>query len=643
MIFVTGFDAPLSEAETEFLAEVRRHVQKLFFVVNKLDLATPNEVDEIVGFVHERVSERSGGAELRVFAVSARDALEARERGSAERLVESGLPELEQALVGFLTGEKARSFLLAVGSRAEILLAQLRLDLELGVIAQAHRAGEHAERVAVFEHRVGSLLAQQRQIADRLLTRVAAELPGILAERSLAWTRELRRLVLAELDARRPPPRSGDDARGWVRDAAQHLQDAAPRLLERWLRRCRTEVRELLLGLASGELAELESMSSSVEHLAAESFGVRVRDPGIASTWSPTDLPQLAVETVAFSVAVNPPRRSWGRSGPKLESEARRRLSESIEAAVTAYVDDLRDALARAARRWIEDIAVANQRETQTAAERVRAHAREPGGDAQLLVLAELEQRLDSYRAELAGWEPAATHVPAEESVAPRPTPSSEIASRCAICERVARVPFDYMAHAQWELVRRDRRRAEHVLDGGFCAMHTWQYAEIASDVGIALAYATLARSAADLLEPVDGDDAAAELLRASAARLMPGPDRCPACVALSEAERTAVREFLAALPVRDEGEIAPSLCVRHLAGALATDLGTPQARWLARRLAGVLRRASEDMQTFSLKRESLRGHLLSDEEQAACRRAISYLAGYRELARPWRQSDEIG
>lgn len=67
------------------------------------------------------------------------------------------------------------------------------------------------------------------------------------------------------------------------------------------------------------------------------------------------------------------------------------------------------------------------------------------------------------------------------------------------------------------------------------------------------------------------------------------------------------------------------------------------RARALAQRFVRTLRRLSEDMQTYSLKRQSLRGHLPSDEEEMAIVRLASYVAGHRELVRPWRRNDEIG
>ena len=638
VIFVTGFDAPLSESEVDFLADVRRHVHKLFFVVNKRDLVSRSEADEVLRFVRERVTGQSDDGELRVFAVSARDALDARAIGSGEKLNSSGPHELEHALVAFLTGEKAREFLWAASSRTERFLARLRRDLELGHRAQGQGPAEHLKRIRVFDDRVAALLTKERQVVDRLREHVAALLPSALAERSVAWTDELRSIAIAELDARWPSPQVGDHARGWMRDAAGSLQDPALRLFEQRLRRWLSEARSLLVSLVPRELAELDLMSSTVERLAAEIFDAREPD-GLDSTWSAADLPPLAIEPVVFTLEVEVPHRRRALAGSKLESEGRKRLTEGIDAGVVAYANDLRRAIERAAQHWIDHLVATIERETRDAANRVRAHADNPHRGEQLAVIADLEQRLNDFRGELVGWEPAGAQVPDEEPASQHPTPASGIARRCVISQRVARVPFEYMARAQWELVQRDQRRAEHARGGGFCAMHTWQYAEMASDTGIAVAYAPLAQSVAALISAVENGEQTTERLRASLAAFMPGPDRCPACIALGE----AVRGLVDGLAQQAADGAAPSLCLPHIAAVLGTDAGRARARWLADKLAGTLGRASEDMQTYSLKRESLRGQLLNEEEEAACQQVISYLAGQRALARPLRSPDELG
>jgi predicted GTPase len=73
--FVTGFDSPLTEAETGFLASAARHVGQLFLVLNKRDLVSDQDADAAVEFVRHRLREDLGLSEQRLFALSALEAL----------------------------------------------------------------------------------------------------------------------------------------------------------------------------------------------------------------------------------------------------------------------------------------------------------------------------------------------------------------------------------------------------------------------------------------------------------------------------------------------------------------------------------------------------------------------------------------
>lgn len=76
--------------------------------------------------------------------------------------------------------------------------------------------------------------------------------------------------------------------------------------------------------------------------------------------------------------------------------------------------------------------------------------------------------------------------------------------------------------------------------------------------------------------------------------------------------------------------------CVRLVAAALGD--GPVKARLLARQ-SGLLRRMAEDMRRYALKRDGLRQHLTSDEEEKAAEQALTMLAGHRTLntPSPWR------
>jgi len=125
VIFVTSFDSPLGHEELQFLQRVRKHVRKVFFVVNKLDLFSPDQRDQVLRYMHARLEQEIGLHETPLFAVSALGGLQAKLSGSALGLAESGLTALEDCLVQFLTTEKTGEFLLRICDRMLSLLGDL--------------------------------------------------------------------------------------------------------------------------------------------------------------------------------------------------------------------------------------------------------------------------------------------------------------------------------------------------------------------------------------------------------------------------------------------------------------------------------------------------------------------------------------
>jgi GTP-binding protein EngB required for normal cell division len=133
VIFVTSFESPLGREELEFLGKVREHVRKAFFVVNKLDLVAPEQRDQVLAFIRQRLEQETGLRAPRIFAVSALVGLEAKLSGSSSRLAESGLPAIEENVIQFLTTEKAREFLVRTCDRAVSILGEItQVAVEMG-------------------------------------------------------------------------------------------------------------------------------------------------------------------------------------------------------------------------------------------------------------------------------------------------------------------------------------------------------------------------------------------------------------------------------------------------------------------------------------------------------------------------------
>ena len=156
IVFVTSCDAPLTQAELTYLRECRAHVRSLFVVVNKIDLTAGAEREEILTFVESKVREELNAPAQRVFAVSARNALDAKVKGEADHLAQSGLPAVEEELIHYLTARKQDDFLLGTCDRIESLLRSSGLsgtervlehvaEVRSAIIRESGLSGEIAE------------------------------------------------------------------------------------------------------------------------------------------------------------------------------------------------------------------------------------------------------------------------------------------------------------------------------------------------------------------------------------------------------------------------------------------------------------------------------------------------------------------
>jgi predicted GTPase len=117
VLFVTSVDTPMTSLELSFLRDIRAYVNKIFFVINKLDLVESGEREEVLEFVKNTIRSQIGHDDVKVFPVSARQGLAARISGNSSLYEESGIKALEEALGSFLSREKTTLFLTGIAQR----------------------------------------------------------------------------------------------------------------------------------------------------------------------------------------------------------------------------------------------------------------------------------------------------------------------------------------------------------------------------------------------------------------------------------------------------------------------------------------------------------------------------------------------
>ncbi|HVB72937.1 MAG TPA: dynamin family protein [Ktedonobacteraceae bacterium] len=192
VIFVTSVEAPLSEAEEHFLADIRGHVRQLFVVVNKMDVLDDTHRKEVLGYIRTRVELLVGAGGAHLYPLSARDSLIAKLNHDEVGIYHSGLAPFEQALTAFLAEAQGRTFLVSVLDRALHLMAEVAPTLAT-VLVNGEPPVSALQLRQTMESLRASLLAAAPLSAALHAAKPAAADPGVINQTIAAGRKSARR------------------------------------------------------------------------------------------------------------------------------------------------------------------------------------------------------------------------------------------------------------------------------------------------------------------------------------------------------------------------------------------------------------------------------------------------------------------
>jgi predicted GTPase len=634
VVFVTSFESPLTEPELDFLAQVRRHVRKVFVVLNKSDLTPPEQQRAVLDFAQERLRELFGDAVPRVYAVSAREGLAAKQHREPEALTRSGLPRLEAALVEFLHTEKARECLRRVADRTADLLAQQALDLHVSQLLarDTEKANEFerelADRVqALHDERDGMVGDLRRRLRQELPEQVAPELDRAIAE--LEGPLERWRVS-------RPRWRKTAESDP---DGAVHA--ACLERLTAWLAEHQRDVERLVRDAAHEDVRKLGNHIGEMTRAGARLVGAAPTGfPGVPPPEEMLDeLPVTLRLGPLPRLGVGVPRWLGLLPAPLQQVLNMPQWRDGVNELLNGCRDALRTALSNAGDEWANRLGGKLREMIEGIAARQRDSFRRQTGPAALTAVEQCRAGLAGVVAALGVVE--GSQADAQPVVARRGDhmPRSDVGARCCVCRELERTLFEFMRRRQYDLSTSEAEQAAHAERRGFCALHTWHYEAVASPQGICSAYPPVLFSLARGLHSVAEQVPTARVLREGVQRLLPHPGTCRACQLLAAAQRNAVRDVLRMCSAGQEDGpgTVPPLCLPHLHSVLLSDPAPRVGRLLVQEQARVLERLGEEMQRYALKHEALRRHLASERENAAYETGLARLVGVRNLAAPWK------
>lgn len=645
-IFVTSFESPFTEGELKFFEEVRRHVQTVFVVINKADLVEPFQRDEILAFVREKLGHERGVVDLPVFAVSAREGLDAKLAGSS-KLIHSGLPELERALVHFLRTQKARVLLTRVTDRVEALL-----NAQLAEFDVAEHAAADPTQAALGEQQVRDRVAQLRREQDRILTPLSAKIGSQLTSRYdvelAAWRKDVHNQTM---DRARPSLKSADwlTLLGGAPELTALVCAACQERARVWLADHERDFQRVIREAAADYAEDLNRFADEAFNMAGSSLTI--------SRESPIRLERTSdlIDRLSLIYPKLPPFR-WRFRGrwsiyalPSsfLKDFVLRQCSASVEESLSAYRGEIRAALRSIASEWVNGLRLKLAESLSAAVTRTEKilHSKpEPADRAAinnvLLKLRELQSKIAALQEETElESEPVSGEAIANQHV--EETLRSDALAPCVICSRIEDELFQFMSERQYELSTIESEQHGHAERGGFCAVHTWHYEAIASSLGICRAYPPLLISFSGRLHSLAQGKTSSSSIVDDVMQLLSQAPTCSACQLTSTIEQGAAKEIVASLAGAKSGDHKklPALCLPHLYSVLGAKPDVDVARLLVIEQSRAMEALAEDMQRYALNRDAVRSQLATEGEWQAYKRGLSRLVGSRNLSKPWKAS----
>jgi len=678
VIFITSVDSPLSQTELEFLSQIREHVRKIFFVVNKTDLLGADEHKDVLQFIEQNLRSIMGTASIRLFPLSCQRGLEAKVQGDLDGYARSGVKGFEETLSEFLSTAKMSAFLVSILDRVIAIADEELREMALEARATAMSADEAEEHHRALQQRFDQLRASREDDLSAIRERLRAFVEEsakrevhVLAQQAA----ETFRQHVHEATGRHPWQLAHGVIREWRHDSEQRLQHA----IQGWATTLADHLWPLVETSARQELQPLFVRCQKIPHAAAELLHIDAAPPAATEELENLHLErELRMRFPAKKLTAQHP--AWPSPIPARFSvlpvcwvhdaltdychQAIEQMVGIAEVAIcTAMGASSDEALANTFTRFRQRAEEIEQRVEAVIVGNVPASSN-PTNGAHLAQhserLQQLHARMHSLRdhlllaqaPEAEGIVSLVPHVevemPQEDVTPPAPAPmrndtdiARDMTTRgCPVCNHAYRVIFDFFAHWQYELYQGEVSQRRFAAEGGLCRVHTWQLATIASPQGVCQGYPRLVdRLAGEIARLAAENDHLAE----SVWSLLPNAQHCRACHVVHTAETEYLARFATFLQ-DSEGITAyrrsQGLCLRHLALLLEGKLVPEIKRALLRHTSRILSATSEDMQNYALKRDALRRDLYNKDDDDAYLRALIRLAGTRYLAVPWSRDE---
>ncbi len=297
-IIVLSVDPPITEIESQFLKDLKEDVPKLFFILNKTDLASPDEIHTIARFLENELDRLQIGSP-EIFPLSARQALQEKRQTPASG-VSSGLEIFERRLRTFLSEEKQQVLVRSVALDALQIARTLKFAAAIGLRAGTMNAEElQCKRLALdcllsrTETEMYELQVLLRQRSADILGRVERDLIAQV-ETSVCEVQQRLKLFQAQ--------HSKQSGRAFGALLEDFLMKEVERVFRKWRTQEDEEIQAQLDALSSRFVTQANSILERLEQAAGILFEIPVEHLAISCPLRVESHLYYKVERVFYSL-----------------------------------------------------------------------------------------------------------------------------------------------------------------------------------------------------------------------------------------------------------------------------------------------------------------------------------------------------
>jgi len=350
-VFLVGVDPPISQVEYDFLNDIRKHVNKIFFLQNKIDQMDEEDRAESLEFTKQVIEERIGLKDIKIFPISAKRALEGRLNNDQEGLNNSLILDFEKALNDFLIKEKGKALISSALSNTLKILSDEMMSIELEVKAISMPLEELKKKIDEFNIQKEKI-RQDKEDFDYLLKGEKEKLISVLESDLKSFVEAKAPELIKKMEEHYK--KHGDKGKIELTKAIdQAMRQEVENLFNEWRileedklsqgfenisRRFSSKANEIITYIKrlSSDIFDIKVETfSGVETLTTEScFHYRIEslfDTNLALEVLPFALPGFLFRRMAFSRMIEQGREELDRNAGRIRHDFVERIEKSLE------------------------------------------------------------------------------------------------------------------------------------------------------------------------------------------------------------------------------------------------------------------------------------------------------------------------